>query len=43
LTGKALASPLAGQALSRLKSTSSFWFRWKFIFPKTKFYGLPEE
>jgi hypothetical protein len=29
LSGKATAGPLKGQSLTRLKSTSSFWFGWK--------------
>ncbi len=29
LSGKAIAGPLKGQSLTRLKSTSSFWFGWK--------------
>ena len=29
LSGKAIAGPLKGQSLIRLKSTSSFWFGWK--------------
>ena len=41
-TGRALDGPLAGNVLSRVKSTSSFWFGWKDFFPGTEVYGLPE-
>jgi hypothetical protein len=40
LTGKALEGPLAGEQLSRLKSTSSFWFGWKDWYPNTRVYGI---
>lgn len=39
LTGLALDGPLAGQSLTRLKSTSSFWFGWKDWYPQTAVYG----
>lgn len=40
-TGKALAGPLVGEVLTRVKSTSSFWFGWKDFYPDTAVYGLP--
>jgi hypothetical protein len=42
MKGQALEGPLAGQELSRLKSTSSFWFGWKDWYPDTQIYGLEE-
>jgi hypothetical protein len=41
-TGRALEGPLAGSTLSRVKSTSSFWFGWKDFFPETAVYGLSD-
>jgi hypothetical protein len=29
-----------GETLTRIKSTSSFWFGWKDWFPNTAVYGL---
>ena len=42
LTGKAIDGPLAGKRLTRLKSTSSFWFGWKDWYPDTRIYGIDE-
>ena len=42
LTGLALDGPLAGETLTRLKSTASFWFGWKDWYPDTRVYGLDE-
>ncbi len=42
LTGQALEGPLAGESLTRLKSTASFWFGWKDWYPETRIYS-PEE
>jgi hypothetical protein len=42
MTGNALEGPLAGKDLSRIKSTSSFWFGWKDWYPETEIYGLEE-
>lgn len=39
-TGEAVDGPLAGQQLTRLKSTASFWFGWKDIHPDTLVYGV---
>jgi len=39
LTGQAIAGPLAGETLTRVKSTSSFWFGWKDNYPETRIYG----
>jgi hypothetical protein len=39
MTGEALAGPLAGESLTRLKSTSSFWFGWKDWYPDARVYG----
>ena len=39
LTGEAIEGSLQGQALTRLKSTSSFWFGWKDWYPDTRVYG----
>ncbi|MBN1667050.1 MAG: hypothetical protein JW862_08170 [Anaerolineales bacterium] len=33
---------MAGEALERVKSTSSFWFGWKDWYPETRVYGLEE-
>ncbi|MCP4417664.1 MAG: DUF3179 domain-containing protein [Chloroflexi bacterium] len=41
-TGVALNGPLAGSQLTRLKSTTSFWFGWKDIHPETLVYGLDD-
>jgi hypothetical protein len=40
LTGEALEGTLAGEQLTRLKSTSSFWFGWKDWYPETRVYGI---
>ena len=39
LTGRATDGPLAGERLTRLKSTSSFWFGWKDFYPETRVYS----
>jgi len=39
-TGEAMAGPLAGHALGRVKSTRSFWFGWKDFYPETRVYGV---
>ena len=38
-TGLALAGPLAGAQLARIKSTAVFWFGWKDWYPDTRVYG----
>lgn len=40
LTGQAVEGPLAGESLTRLKSTASFWFGWKDWYPHTHVYGI---
>ncbi len=40
LDGRALEGPLAGETLTRIKSTTSFWFGWKDFHPDTLVYGL---
>jgi hypothetical protein len=42
LTGTAIDGPLAGAQLTRLKSTTSFWFGWKDIHPGTLLFGHDE-
>jgi hypothetical protein len=42
LTGQALDGELAGETLTRLKSTASFWFGWKDWYPDTRVYGIEE-
>lgn len=42
LTGEALEGPLTGNTLSRIKSTSSFWFGWKDWYPESEIYGLDQ-
>jgi Protein of unknown function (DUF3179) len=42
LTGAALEGSLAGSQLTRLKSTTAFWFGWKDIHPDTLVYGQDE-
>ncbi len=37
--GEAIDGPLAGEKLSRVKSTTSFWFGWKDFHPDTLVYG----
>lgn len=39
LTGRATIGPLAGKSLTRVPSTSSFWFGWKDWHPQTRIYG----
>ena len=39
LAGTATAGPLAGERLTQLKSTNSFWFGWKDFYPDTRVYG----
>ena len=43
LRGEAVNGPLMGEQLSRVKSTTSFWFGWKDFHPDTDVYGLAEE
>jgi hypothetical protein len=38
--GLATDGPLAGEQLTRIKSTRSFWFGWKDFYPETRIYGL---
>lgn len=38
-TGEAVAGPMAGQQLRRVKSTRSFWFGWSDFYPDTRVYG----
>ncbi len=40
LTGEALDGPLRGSTLTRIKSTSSFWFGWKDWYPSTRVFGI---
>jgi hypothetical protein len=40
-TGMAVEGPLAGSLLTRVKSTSSFWFGWKDWHPQTLLYSAP--
>lgn len=40
LTGEALEGSLSGNTLTRVKSTSSFWFGWKDWNPETEIFGL---
>jgi hypothetical protein len=42
LEGEAVSGPLAGETLTRVKSTQSFWFGWYDFHPDTDVYGLPE-
>lgn len=42
LTGEALDGPLVGSVLTRVKSTSSFWFGWKDFYPDSEIYGLKD-
>lgn len=42
LTGTAIDGPLTGAQLTRLKSTTSFWFGWKDIHPDTLLFGQGE-
>lgn len=39
-SGVATDGPLAGQSLTRVKSTLSFWFGWKDFHPDTAVYGI---
>jgi hypothetical protein len=41
-SGTALVGPLAGEQLTRLKSTTSFWFGWKDIHPDTLLFGVDD-
>jgi Protein of unknown function (DUF3179) len=34
-TGRAVAGPLAGRRLRRLPATSSYWFAWRGLYPRT--------
>jgi len=38
LTGQGMQGALAGESLTRLKSTSAFWFGWKDWYPHTRLY-----
>ncbi len=38
VTGKAIAGPLAGQSLTPVPATTSFWFGWFDFFPGTALY-----
>mgnify|MGYP005638502217 FL=1 len=40
LSGEALEGALIGEHMSRIKSTSSFWFGWKDWYPETRVYGI---
>ncbi len=40
LAGTAIAGPLAGTQLERLKSTTVFWFGWTDFFSETALYGI---
>ena len=40
LTGEAMEGPLVGKMLTRIKSTSSFWFGWKDWYPDSEIYEL---
>jgi hypothetical protein len=40
---EAIAGPLVGQQLQRLKSTIVFWFGWKDFYPETHVYGVDVE
>ena len=42
LAGRAVAGPLDGEQLKRVKSTASFWFGWKDWYPETRVYGVDE-
>ena len=39
-SGRAIAGPLSGQTLKRLKSTRAFWFGWTDFHPDTILYGI---
>ena len=39
-TGAAIDGPLAGEQLTRLKSTAVFWFGWKDFYPETRVYSV---
>lgn len=39
-TGTAVAGPLAGEQLTPLKNSRSFWFGWKDLHPDTQVYGI---
>jgi len=40
LSGQAVAGPLAGTSLERIKSTAVFWFGWTDFYPDTVLYGV---
>jgi hypothetical protein len=42
LSGLAIDGSLTGQRLTRIKSTSSFWFGWKDWYPDTRVYGVDD-
>ena len=42
ITGTAIDGPLAGITLTRVKSTTIFWFGWSDWFPNTKIYHIEE-
>lgn len=39
MNGIATSGPLSGKQLTRIKSTSSFWFGWKDFYPDTRVWG----
>ncbi len=43
MTGLATEGPLAGTQLTRLKSTSAFWFGWKDWYPDTRVFGYDSQ
>ena len=43
LTGTAVAGPLAGEELKRIKSTAAFWFGWKDFHPDTALFELESD
>jgi hypothetical protein len=42
LNGVATSGPMTGKRLTRLKSTSSFWFGWIDWYPDSRIYGLSD-
>ena len=42
LTGQGIQGPLTDERLTRLKSTSAFWFGWKDWYPHTRLYEIAE-
>jgi len=43
LTIEGIDGPLSGSNLTRIKSTSSFWFGWKDWYPSTRVFGIDEK